>query len=158
MVLIVIVSISWCNSAVIYHGEVSIRSKLGHNYDVCISPHISDRQVLTASSLIYQWKASSSYFLGDQANDSLQRIYGISFPDTKQLTEYKAFLAEAAKRDHRKIGKVRIWFISPSCFRIQYPFSTRSKNFSFSTSSVPGAASFCLMVLGYITLWLSSSG
>ena len=51
-------------------------------------------------------KNSASYFLGDAANDSLQRVYGISFPDKKALTEYKAFLAEAAKRDHRKIGKV----------------------------------------------------
>jgi threonyl-tRNA synthetase len=49
---------------------------------------------------------SASYFLGDPNNDSLQRVYGISFPDKKQLSEYKAFLAEAAKRDHRKIGKV----------------------------------------------------
>ena len=51
-------------------------------------------------------QSSASYFLGDQANDSLQRIYGISFPAKKQLDEYKEFLAEAAKRDHRKIGKV----------------------------------------------------
>jgi threonyl-tRNA synthetase len=51
-------------------------------------------------------QSSASYFLGDQNNDSLQRIYGISFPDKKQLSEYKAFLAEAAKRDHRKIGRV----------------------------------------------------
>ncbi len=50
---------------------------------------------------------SASYFLGDAANDSLQRVYGISFPDKAQLKEYKAFLEEAAKRDHRKIGKVR---------------------------------------------------
>lgn len=49
---------------------------------------------------------SASYFLGDQQNDSLQRLYGISFPDSKQMTEYKQFLLEAAKRDHRKIGKV----------------------------------------------------
>ncbi|TFY75349.1 hypothetical protein EWM64_g8663 [Hericium alpestre] len=48
---------------------------------------------------------SASYFLGNAENDSLQRIYGISFPDKKALSEYKAFLAEAAKRDHRKIGK-----------------------------------------------------
>lgn len=53
-------------------------------------------------------QSSASYFLGDPANDSLQRIYGISFPSKKQLDEYKVFLAEAAKRDHRKIGKVRI--------------------------------------------------
>ena len=43
--------------------------------------------------------------MGDPKNDSLQRIYGISFPDKKQMTEYKAFLEEAAKRDHRKIAK-----------------------------------------------------
>jgi threonyl-tRNA synthetase len=49
---------------------------------------------------------SASYFLGDANNDSLQRIYGISFPDKKQMVEYKHFLEEAAKRDHRKIGKV----------------------------------------------------
>ena len=49
---------------------------------------------------------SASYFLGDPTKDSLQRLWGISFPETKQLTEYKEFLAEAAKRDHRKIGKV----------------------------------------------------
>ena len=48
---------------------------------------------------------SSSYFLGDANNDTLQRIYGISFPDKKQMNEYKAFLEEAAKRDHRKIAK-----------------------------------------------------
>lgn len=64
---------------------------------------------------------SASYFLGDAANDSLQRIYGISFPDKKQLVEYKAFLVEAAKRDHRKIGKDQELFffhdLSPgSCF------------------------------------------
>jgi threonyl-tRNA synthetase len=49
---------------------------------------------------------SAAYWLGDAKNDSLQRIYGVSFPDKKQMTEYKTFLAEAAKRDHRRIGKV----------------------------------------------------
>ena len=59
---------------------------------------------------------SSSYFRGDQNNDSLQRVYGISFPDKKQLAEYKMFLAEAAKRDHRKIGKVKFECkVSMSC-------------------------------------------
>ena len=50
-------------------------------------------------------QSSASYFLGDPNNDSLQRIYGVSFPSKKELDEYKVFLAEAAKRDHRKIGK-----------------------------------------------------
>ncbi|RSH95615.1 threonyl-tRNA synthetase [Saitozyma podzolica] len=48
---------------------------------------------------------SSSYFLGDANNDTFQRLYGMSFPDSKQMTEYKKYLEEAAKRDHRKIGK-----------------------------------------------------
>ncbi|KAJ7842777.1 hypothetical protein B0H13DRAFT_2413497 [Mycena leptocephala] len=74
---------------------------------------------------------SSSYFLGDASNDSLQRIYGISFPDKKQLTEYKAFLVEAAKRDHRRIGKDQELFffneMSPgSCFFL--PHGTRIYN------------------------------
>jgi threonyl-tRNA synthetase len=50
-------------------------------------------------------KASSSYFLGDSKGESLQRVYGISFPDNKMMKEYKVFLEEAAKRDHRKIGQ-----------------------------------------------------
>jgi threonyl-tRNA synthetase len=53
-----------------------------------------------------RFKSSASYFLGDSNNDSLQRVYGISFPDKKQMSDYKTFLAEAAMRDHRKIGKV----------------------------------------------------
>ena len=74
---------------------------------------------------------SASYFLGDSNNDSLQRIYGISFPDKKQLADYKVFLAEAAKRDHRKIGKDQELFffndLSPgSCFFL--PHGTRIYN------------------------------
>ncbi|KAI8054687.1 hypothetical protein BDF22DRAFT_680497 [Syncephalis plumigaleata] len=66
-------------------------------------------------------KNSSSYFLGDSNNDTLQRVYGISFPDNKQMTAYKKFLEEAAKRDHRKIGREQELFmfheLSPgSCF------------------------------------------
>lgn len=103
---------------------------------------------------------SASYFLGDPNNDSLQRIYGISFPDKKQLADYKVFLAEAAKRDHRKIGKEQELFffndLSPgSCFflphgtriynslvelmrvsyRLRIMISYSANNFSQSTSS-----------------------
>jgi threonyl-tRNA synthetase len=59
-------------------------------------------------------KASASYFLGDQKNDSLQRIYGVSFPDKKQLDEHLKMLEEAAKRDHRKIGvEQELFFFNP---------------------------------------------
>ena len=50
------------------------------------------------------FQASASYFLGDQNNASLQRVYGVSYPNKKLLAERLTFLEEAAKRDHRKIG------------------------------------------------------
>lgn len=49
-------------------------------------------------------KNSSAYFLGQANCDSLQRVYGISFPDAKLLKKWKALQEEAAKRDHRRIG------------------------------------------------------
>lgn len=59
-------------------------------------------------------KNSASYFLGNQENDSLQRVYGVSFPDKKLMAEHKKFLEEAAKRDHRKIGKDQeLFFFDP---------------------------------------------
>jgi len=76
--------------------------RCGPMVDLCVGPHVPHTGRIKAFSVL---KSSASYFLGDQSNDSLQRVYGISFPDAKQLTEYKAFLAEAARRDHRKIGK-----------------------------------------------------
>ena len=66
-------------------------------------------------------KNSSTYWEGKAEAESLQRIYGISFPDTKQLKEWEHFQEEAAKRDHRKLGKEQELFffheLSPgSCF------------------------------------------
>lgn len=49
---------------------------------------------------------SSTYWEGKADAETLQRVYGISFPDTKQLKEWEKFQEEAAKRDHRKIGRV----------------------------------------------------
>ncbi|KAH9994557.1 threonyl-tRNA synthetase [Russula compacta] len=76
--------------------------RCGPMVDLCVGPHIPHTGKIKALMIT---KNSASYFLGDPNNDSLQRVYGISFPDKKQLTDYKALLAEAAKRDHRKIGK-----------------------------------------------------
>lgn len=92
--------------------------RCGPMIDLCVGPHIPHTGRIKAMTVL---KNSASYFLGDQNNDSLQRLYGISFPDTKQMTEYKQFLLEAAKRDHRKIGKEQELFmfheLSPgSCF------------------------------------------
>ncbi|KAF2219850.1 threonyl-tRNA synthetase-like protein [Elsinoe ampelina] len=70
--------------------------------DLCRGPHVPHTGRIKAFAVM---KNSSSYFLGDAANDSLQRIYGVSFPDKKQMEEHKVYLEEAAKRDHRKIGQ-----------------------------------------------------
>ncbi|KAJ7704359.1 hypothetical protein B0H17DRAFT_1039387 [Mycena rosella] len=102
--------------------------RCGPMVDLCVGPHIPHTGKIKAMMIT---KNSSSYFLGDASNDSLQRIYGISFPDKKQLAEYKVFLAEAAKRDHRRIGKDQELFffneMSPgSCFFL--PHGTRIYN------------------------------
>lgn len=102
--------------------------RCGPMVDLCVGPHIPHTGKIKAFMVT---KNSASYFLGDSSNDSLQRIYGISFPDKKQLTDYRTFLAEAAKRDHRKIGKDQeLYFfndLSPgSCFFL--PHGTRIYN------------------------------
>ncbi|KAJ3220804.1 threonyl-tRNA synthetase [Clydaea vesicula] len=76
--------------------------RCGPLIDLCYGPHVTDTGKIKAMMVT---KNSSSYFLGDAKNESLQRVYGISFPDQKQLKAYKVFMEEAAKRDHRKIGQ-----------------------------------------------------
>ncbi|KAL7274332.1 threonyl-tRNA synthetase [Rhizina undulata] len=102
--------------------------RCGPLIDLCVGPHVPNTGRIKAFQVM---KNSSSYFLGDAANESLQRIYGVSFPDKKQLEEHKKMLEEAAKRDHRKIGKEQELFffheMSPgSCFFL--PHGTRIYN------------------------------
>ncbi|KAL1745956.1 hypothetical protein HDZ31DRAFT_35196 [Schizophyllum fasciatum] len=109
-------------------GESTTVYRCGPMIDLCVGPHIPHTGKIKNMMIT---KSSASYFLGDQANDTLQRIYGISFPDKKQMADYKVFLAEAAKRDHRKIGKDQELFffhdLSPgSCFFL--PHGTRIYN------------------------------
>ncbi|KAK0528303.1 threonyl-tRNA synthetase [Tilletia horrida] len=89
-------------SSKIPDGTSTTVYRCGPMVDLCVGPHIPHTGRIKAMSVL---KNSASYFLGDQNNDSLQRIYGISFPDKKLLEEYKRFLLEAERRDHRKIGK-----------------------------------------------------
>ncbi|EGP83274.1 threonine--tRNA ligase, partial [Zymoseptoria tritici IPO323] len=76
--------------------------RCGPLIDLCRGPHVPNTGRIKAFDIM---KNSASYFLGDAKNDSLQRIYGVSFPDKKALEEHKHMLEEAAKRDHRKIGQ-----------------------------------------------------
>ncbi|KAI8971845.1 hypothetical protein BDF20DRAFT_907413 [Mycotypha africana] len=96
--------------------------RCGPLIDLCRGPHVPHTGRVKAFTVT---KNSASYFLGDAKNDSLQRIYGISFPDKKLMTDYKKFIEEAAKRDHRKIGKEQELFffheLSPgSCFMLPH--------------------------------------
>ncbi|XP_056022009.1 threonine--tRNA ligase 1, cytoplasmic-like [Ostrea edulis] len=92
--------------------------KCGPLIDLCRGPHVRHTGKIKSFSVT---KSSSTYWEGKADAESLQRIYGISFPDPKQLKEWKHFQEEAAKRDHRKIGKEQELFffheMSPgSCF------------------------------------------
>ncbi|KAF2738319.1 threonyl-tRNA synthetase-like protein [Polyplosphaeria fusca] len=86
--------------------------------DLCRGPHVPHTGRIKQFKVM---KNSASYFLGDAKNDSLQRIYGVSFPDKDQMAAHLKYLEEAAKRDHRKIGREQELFFfhewSPgSCF------------------------------------------
>lgn len=82
--------------------------RCGPLIDLCVGPHIPHSGRIKAFKVL---KNSSLYFQGDAANDSLQRVYGISFPDKKLMTAHLEFLKEAAERDHRKIGKEQDLFL-----------------------------------------------
>ena len=92
--------------------------RCGPLIDLCLGPHVRHTGKLKAFNLT---KNSSTYWEGDCDAERLQRIYGISFPNEKMLKEWKHVQEEAAKRDHRKIGREQELFffheLSPgSCF------------------------------------------
>mmetsp|Transcript_126734 Transcript_126734/g.246994 ORF Transcript_126734/g.246994 Transcript_126734/m.246994 type:complete len:731 (-) Transcript_126734:63-2255(-) len=83
-------------------GSLTSCYRCGPLVDLCRGPHLPSTGKARAFMLT---KNSAAYWLGDQKLDSLQRIYGIAFPSDKLLKEYKKFLEEAEKRDHRNLGK-----------------------------------------------------
>ncbi|AHJ97696.1 threonine--tRNA ligase [Hymenobacter swuensis] len=70
--------------------------------DLCRGPHIPDTSPIKAVKLL---NVAGAYWRGDEKNKQLTRIYGITFPKAKELTEYLERLEEAKRRDHRKLGK-----------------------------------------------------
>ncbi|MBD3318422.1 threonine--tRNA ligase [Candidatus Woesearchaeota archaeon] len=74
----------------------------GDFIDLCEGPHIPRTGLIGAMKLM---KISGAYWRGDQKNTQLTRVYGISFPDKKQLKQYLHDLQEALKRDHVRLGK-----------------------------------------------------
>merc|ERR1712002_1263306 len=92
--------------------------RCGPLIDLCRGPHVRHTGKIKSMAVT---KNSATYWEGNSGAESLQRIYGISFPDSKQMKEWKHFQEEAAKRDHRKIGIQQDLFffheLSPgSCF------------------------------------------
>ncbi|KAK9886632.1 hypothetical protein WA026_017555 [Henosepilachna vigintioctopunctata] len=92
--------------------------RCGPLIDLCRGPHVKHTGKIKALKVT---KNSSTYWEGKCDAESLQRVYGISFPDAKLLKEWEKLMEEAAKRDHRKLGKEQELFffheMSPgSCF------------------------------------------
>ncbi|MBS1731052.1 MAG: threonine--tRNA ligase [Bacteroidetes bacterium] len=74
----------------------------GNFTDLCRGPHIPHTGLIKALKLT---NIAGAYWKGDEKNKQLTRIYGISFPQQKELDAYLLMLEEAKKRDHRKLGK-----------------------------------------------------
>ncbi|WP_313030668.1 threonine--tRNA ligase [Soonwooa sp.] len=70
--------------------------------DLCRGGHIPSTGIVKAVKILI---AAGAYWRGDEKNKQLTRVYGISFPKQKELTEYLERLEEAKRRDHRKLGK-----------------------------------------------------
>ncbi|KAM3346647.1 hypothetical protein ACQJBY_020934 [Aegilops geniculata] len=92
--------------------------RCGPLVDLCRGPHIPNTSFVKAFACL---KASASYWRGKADRESLQRVYGISFPDSKRLKEYQHMIEEAKKRDHRLLGQSqKLFFFHPlspgSCF------------------------------------------
>ena len=82
-------------------GEISFYQH-GKFVDLCRGPHLPSTGKIKAFKLT---KIAGAYWRGNAKNKQLQRIYGVAFPDKKELEVYLKMLAEAEKRDHRVLGK-----------------------------------------------------
>ena len=82
-------------------GEITFYQQ-GNFTDLCRGPHIPNTSFIKAVKLT---NIAGAYWRGNEKNKMLTRIYGITFPQQKELDEYLALLEEAKKRDHRKLGR-----------------------------------------------------
>jgi threonyl-tRNA synthetase len=71
-------------------------------FDLCRGGHIPNTGIIKAMKIL---SVAGAYWRGDEKNKQLTRVYGISFPKQKDLTDYLELLEEAKRRDHRKLGK-----------------------------------------------------
>ena len=71
--------------------------------DLCRGPHVPDTSYIPQNA-VKVMRSSAAYWLGDQKQESMQRLYGTAWPSKEELRSYLEFLSEAEKRDHRKLG------------------------------------------------------
>ncbi len=83
-------------------GEKVSMYTQGEFDNLCKGPHVPNTSYIKAFKLT---KIAGAYWKGDSNNKMLTRIYGVAFPEKKQLKDYLKLLEEAEKRDHRKLGK-----------------------------------------------------
>jgi threonyl-tRNA synthetase len=83
-------------------GENITLYQQGEFVDLCRGPHLPSTGMIKAFKLT---RVSGAYWRGDSQNEVLQRVYGVAFQKKKDLEAHLHMLEEAAKRDHRKLGK-----------------------------------------------------
>lgn len=77
---------------------------VGRFTDLCRGPHVENTKEIKPNSFKLE-KLAGAYWRGDEKNKMLTRIYGLAFDTKEELDEYLKMMAEAEKRDHRKLGK-----------------------------------------------------
>ncbi|MFZ2339301.1 MAG: threonine--tRNA ligase [Bacteroidales bacterium] len=91
-------------------GTISLYTQGGFT-DLCRGPHLPSTEPIKAIKLL---TVAGAYWRGNEKNKMLTRIYGVSYPRQKMLDDYLAFLEEAKKRDHRRIGReLELFTFSP---------------------------------------------
>lgn len=98
-----------------YNGELSMYDNVRKDgtvawKDLCHGPHLPNTRLIGAFKL---QRTAAAYWLGDEHNPSMQRIYGTAFATKDALQKHLTLLEEAAKRDHRKIGREMDLFSFP---------------------------------------------
>ncbi|MDF2943678.1 MAG: threonyl-tRNA synthetase [Herbinix sp.] len=83
------------------NSEISLYEQ-GDYVDMCAGPHLMNTKYIKAFKLT---ALAGAYWRGNEKNKMLTRIYGTAFPQNAELEDYLAIMEEAAKRDHRKLGK-----------------------------------------------------
>lgn len=102
--------------------------KQGEYVDMCVGPHILYTKALKAFKLT---GVSGAYWKGDKNNKMLTRVYGTAFRNKEELAEHERLLAEAARRDHRRIGREMELFMTSDAgpgFPFWLPNGMRVKN------------------------------